>query len=177
MNNPKKLAAAALLAGGIGWAITGTANAAPYNPPAEPPDPCAAACHVEPASAASSTDPLAGAAVPVTSPDDGPFDTLFGDSGINTWTPAADAYLDTNDPTLAAHFEASVDGFQQGGSFLFPNDPFTFVTDELDPSAFSGGFPDNAIGDFAVGLDYSVDAVGLYPTIDPFLDVLFGVGV
>ena len=107
-----------------------------------------------------------------------PFQVLFGDSGINnTWTSTADAYLDTNDPTLAAHFEASVDGFQQGGSFLIPNDPFTFVTDELDHSAFSGGFPDNAIGDFAVGLDYSVDAVGLYPTIDPFLDVLFGVGV
>ena len=70
-----------------------------------------------------------------------PFQLLFGDSGINTWTPTADAYLDTNDPTLAASFEASVDGFQQGGSFLFPNDPFTFLTDELDPSAFSGGFP------------------------------------
>jgi hypothetical protein len=106
-----------------------------------------------------------------------PFQQLFGDTGLNTWTPSADAYLDTNDAALAANLEASVDGFQQGGSFLFPNDPFTFVTDELDPSAFSGGFPDNAIGDFAVGLDYSVDAVGLYPTIDPFLDVLFGVGV
>jgi hypothetical protein len=106
-----------------------------------------------------------------------PFQLLFGDTGFNAWTSTADAYLDTNDPTLAANLETSVDGFQQGGSFLFPNDPFTFVTDELDHSAFSGGFPDNAIGDFAVGLDYSVDAVGLYPTIDPFLDVLFGVGV
>jgi hypothetical protein len=106
-----------------------------------------------------------------------PFQLLFGDTGLNTWTPTADAYLDTNDPTLAAGFESSVDVFHQGGSFLFPNDPFTFVTDELDSTAFSGGFPDNAIGDFAVGLDYSVDAVGLYPTIDPYLDVLFGVGV
>ena len=104
-----------------------------------------------------------------------PLQLLFGDSGINTWTSTADAYLDTNDPTLAANLETSVDGFQQGGSFLFPNDPFTFVTDELDPSAFSGGFPDNAIGDFAVGLDYTVFDVGLFPTLDPFLDALFGV--
>ena len=82
-----------------------------------------------------------------------PFQILFGDSGFNAWTTTADAYLDTNDPTLAANFESSVDGFHPGGSFLFPNDPFTFLTDEIDPSAFSGGFPDNAIGDFAVGLD------------------------
>jgi hypothetical protein len=106
-----------------------------------------------------------------------PFQLLFGDSGFNAWTTTADASLDTNDPTLAADFEASVETFQQGGSFLFPDDPFTFVTDKLDATAFSGGFPDNAIGDFAVGLDYSVDALGLYPTIDPFLDLLFGVGV
>jgi hypothetical protein len=106
-----------------------------------------------------------------------PFQLLFGDTGLNTWTPSADAYLDTNDPTLAANLETSVDIFHQGGgSALLPNDPFTFVTDELDPSAFSGGFPDNAIGDFAVGLDYTVSAVGLYPTLDPLLDVLFGVG-
>ncbi|MGB7114265.1 MAG: hypothetical protein WBD77_27665 [Mycobacterium sp.] len=32
-----------------------------------------------------------------------PFQVLFGDSGINnTWTSTADAYLDTNDPTLAS---------------------------------------------------------------------------
>jgi hypothetical protein len=104
-----------------------------------------------------------------------PFQTLFGDIGVNTWTPSTDAYLDTNDPSLAADLETSVDAFQTGGSALFPNDPFTFVTDELDPSAFSGGFPDNAISDFAVGLDYTVDAFGLYPTLDPVLDVLFGV--
>ena len=72
--------------------------------------------------------------------------------------------------------QASVDTFREGGgSALFPNDPFTFLTDELDPSAFSGGLPDNAIGDFAVGLDYTVDAAALYLSLDPCLDVIFGV--
>jgi hypothetical protein len=167
MNDPKKLAAAALLAGGIGLAITGTANAAPYNPPAAPPDPCAT-CHVEPASAASSTDPLAGAAVPVTNPDDGPFETLFGDSGFNAWTTTADTDLAALSPTLDSDFATSVDNYFQNG--------IPFLADALDPTGFSAGVPDNAIGDLAVGTDYTLFATGL-ESLDWDLGVLLGVVV
>jgi hypothetical protein len=165
MNDPKKLAAAALLAGGIGLAITGTANAAPYSPPAEPPDPCAA-CHVEPASADSSTDPLAGAAVPVTSTDHGPFETLFGDNGINGWTTTADTDLAALSPTLDSEFATSVDTYFQNG--------IPFLADALDPSGFSAGVPDNALGDLAVGIDYTLFATGLQ-SLDWDLGVLLGV--
>lgn len=165
MNDPKKLAAAALLAGGVGLAITGTANAAPYTPPAAPPDPCAA-CHVEPASAASSTDPLAGAAVPVTSPGDGPFDTLFGDSGFNAWTTPADTDLAALSPTLDSDFATSVDNFDTQFFTLYGSVSFTELTDVLDSSAFTVNadgipIPDNAIGDLATGLDYTLFASGL----------------
>src|SRR5947209_9331856 len=42
-----------------------------------------------------------------------PFQDLFGDTGINTWTPAADSYLASIDPTgtLAGNLDASVDNF------------------------------------------------------------------
>jgi hypothetical protein len=97
-----------------------------------------------------------------------PLQLLFGDSGINTWTPTADAYLDTNDPTLASDFLTSVDNFE-GGFFADNLDgsvTFTRLTDLLDSSAFtvaSGGglVPDNAIGDLAVGTDYTLFASGL----------------
>jgi hypothetical protein len=177
MNDPKKLAAAALLAGGIGWAITGTANAAPDNPPAAPPDPCSA-CHVEPASADSSTDPLAGAAVPVTSNDDGPFETLFGDSGINTWTPTADTDLAALSPTLASDFATSVDGYETGAGGFYSSEPFTILTHDLDPTAFSanpdgvGLLPDTGIADLAVGLDYTVFSTGGYGSVDLLVDGL-----
>ena len=87
-----------------------------------------------------------------------PFQDLFGDSGINTWTPAADAWLDTNDPTLAANFDSQM---------ISPGGAFEFLAHELDPSSFSfdpalnGWFPVDAIGDLATGLDYS-----LGPTLD-----------
>jgi hypothetical protein len=109
-----------------------------------------------------------------------PFQLLFGDSGINTWTPTADAYLDTNDPTLASDLVTSVDNFE-GGFFadsLFGSVAFTELTDALDPSAFTaspflGGLPDNAIGDLAVGTDYTLFASGL-GSLDADLLILLG---
>ena len=115
-----------------------------------------------------------------------PFEDLFGDTGINAWTPAADASLLSSDPTEAANLDASVENFLADApiSTQFPegDDPFSFYTWEvLDPSAFTGeplvdhldlgtvvpgGLPDNAIGDLAVGLDYSLFASGLAPSLD-----------
>jgi hypothetical protein len=115
-----------------------------------------------------------------------PFEDLFGDTGINAWTPAADASLLSSDPTEAANLDASVENFLADApiSTQFPegDDPFSFITWEvLDPSAFTGeplvdhlslgtvvpgGLPDNAIGDLAVGLDYSLFASGLAPSLD-----------
>jgi hypothetical protein len=164
MNDPKKLAAAALLAGGIGLAITGTANATPLNPPAAPPDPCFA-CHFDPVAAASPTDPLPGS-------DGGPFETLFGDTGINTWTTTADSDLAVLNPTLASELATSVNGFEantysssDGSAFIDGDDPFRGLVDHFDPSAFSGTpegllVPDTAIGDFATGMDYTIFASG-----------------
>ncbi|MGA8128318.1 MAG: hypothetical protein WB967_29685, partial [Mycobacterium sp.] len=82
--------------------------------------------------------------------------------------------------------DASVENFLADApiSTQFPegDDPFSFYTWEvLDPSAFTGeplvdhldlgtvvpgGLPDNAIGDLAVGLDYSLFASGLAPSLD-----------
>jgi hypothetical protein len=107
-----------------------------------------------------------------------PFQDLFGDAGINTWTPSADAYLDTSAPNLATEFATSVDNYQTGFSAL-PDDPFTLLANEVDPSAFTvdpgvGLFPDNVIGDLAVGLDYTVFSSGLgVEGVDLFLDGLF----
>ena len=111
-----------------------------------------------------------------------PFQELFGDSGINTWTPTADTDLATLSPTLVGDFSASVDNYQLGGD-LYADDPFTAVTHFLDPSAFSvdlgvGLDPDNGIGDLAVGLDYAVFATGGYDSVDLFLDsILAALGV
>jgi hypothetical protein len=109
----------------------------------------------------------------------GPFADLFGDSGINSWTTSADNFLLSSDPTLAASLDASVDNFLvNAGIFVnsdFPDgdDPFSFLVSSFDPSAFSqgsggdllplvdGSLPDNALADFAVGLDYSLFATGL----------------
>ncbi|GAA1447380.1 hypothetical protein GCM10009641_73060 [Mycobacterium cookii] len=109
-----------------------------------------------------------------------PFQLLFGDSGINTWTPTADAYLATNDPTLAADFAANATHFegQFFPDYLFGSVTFTDLTDALDPSAFTaspflGGLPDTAIGDLAVGLDYTLFASGL-GSLDAELLVLLG---
>lgn len=56
---------------------------------------------------------LAPAARADTEPD--PFQALFGDTGINTWTVSADNSLATSDPTLAANFDTSVDNFDSSG--------------------------------------------------------------
>ncbi len=56
---------------------------------------------------------------------------------------------------------------------LHLDDPFTFlIYNVLDTSAFTddpgvGLVPDNAIGDLAVGLDYTLFASGLGQTLDP----------
>jgi hypothetical protein len=112
---------------------------------------------------------LAPAARADTEPD--PFEDLFGTAGVNTWTPAADASLLSSDPTLAGSLDTSVDNFLADVpiSTQFPDgdDPFSFITWELDPSTFTadptlaGGLPDNAIGDSAVALDYVLFASGL----------------
>jgi hypothetical protein len=122
---------------------------------------------------------LAPAARADTEPD--PFEELFGSTGFNAWTPAADASLLSSDPTEAANLDASVENFLADApiSTQFPegDDPFSFYTWEaFDPSAFTGeplvdhldlgttvpgGLPDNAIGDLAVALDYTLFASGI----------------
>jgi hypothetical protein len=108
--------------------------------------------------------------------DAAPFEDLFGTAGINSWTIGADSSLLSSDPTLAASLDASVDNFLSSvpvsADFPEGDDPFSFYTWELDPSAFSpdayygplldgSGLPDNAIGDFAVALDYTLFATGI----------------
>jgi hypothetical protein len=112
---------------------------------------------------------LAPAARADTEPD--PFEDLFGTAGVNTWTPAADASLVSSDPGIAGSLDTSVDNFLTDVpiSTQFPDgdDPFSFITWELDPSTFTadptlaGGLPDDAIGDSAVALDYTLFASGL----------------
>jgi hypothetical protein len=76
----------------------------------------------------------------------------------------------------------TVENFQTaaGLGVQFPDDPFAILAYTLDPSGFSAppllgegtlwtGLPDNAIGDFAVGLDYTLFASGIGTTVDPLL--------
>jgi hypothetical protein len=65
---------------------------------------------------------------------DGPFEDLFGDSGFNSWTPAADASLLSSAPTLAATLDTSVQHFIEN---VAAADPITTLTSEVDPSAFT----------------------------------------
>jgi hypothetical protein len=112
--------------------------------------------------------PAAGA-----DPEADPFQLLFGDTGINSWTPGVDGYLDSNDPTLAADLDTSVDSFLASSA----DHPFTELTVLLDfvgLDAFGAdGYPDTGLGDLAVGLDYSLFAGGLAPIVDPILDAIF----
>jgi hypothetical protein len=123
------------------------------------------------------TAPLAGAD-PGTDLD--PLAQLYGDTGFNSWTTAADSYLVSNDPTLAASLGTGVENFLQGsfscvdGYAYCADDPFTHLADSLDPSAFSNGLPDNGIGDLAVGLDYTTFSSGLGALLDDPIDLLFG---
>ena len=117
-----------------------------------------------------------------------PFEELFGNSGINTWTTSADSFLASNDPTLAANMDTSVDNFL----FNFGNqvDPFSIIAYRLDPSLpmdqlpfsmdpagfgyfLDSGVPLNATGDFALGLDYTLYASGIGATLDPIIFQLF----
>jgi hypothetical protein len=117
---------------------------------------------------------IAAAVLPAAAPAaDGPdpFEDLFGTAGVNTWTPAADGSLLSSDPTEAATLDASVANFLADVpiSTQFPDgdDPFSFITWEVDPSTFTadptlnGGLPDSAIGDAAVALDYGLFVSGL----------------
>lgn len=63
-----------------------------------------------------------------------PFEDLFGDSGFNSWTPAADASLLNSDPTLAATLDTSVEQYIEN---VAAADPITTLTSEVDPSAFT----------------------------------------
>jgi hypothetical protein len=124
-----------------------------------------------------------------------PFQDLFGDTGINTWTPAADNFLASIDPTgtLAANMDTSVDGFETLANSSHGDDAaLSILAYQSDPGAFSnvpefsdwlfsncGGvfvacdfFPADANGDFAWGLDYTLFASGLSPTVDPLISDL-----
>jgi hypothetical protein len=98
-----------------------------------------------------------------------PFEDLFGDSGFNSWTPSADSFVASIDPTgnLAGNLDTSVDNFQVGMGFAGVGGPFTFLVTNFDPSAFSFGdysevpIPLDATGDAAVGSDYLLSLVGL----------------
>src|SRR5271167_4666870 len=112
-----------------------------------------------------------------------PFQDLFGDTGINTWTPSADSFLASIDPTnaLAGNLDTSVDNFLTlADSSYGPDVPFSELAYAIDPNAFNpdAGFlfnscvgcdiiPLDPTGDFALGLDYTVFASGLAPTLDP----------
>lgn len=110
-----------------------------------------------------------------------PFEDLFGNTGINSWTVSADNSLATSDPTLAATLDTSVDNFLI--NFGNQVDPFSIIVDRfLDPSAFSAdpagfgyfldaGVPLNATGDFALGLDYTLFESGIGATLDPIIFV------
>lgn len=118
---------------------------------------------------------LIGLAPAASADEPDPFQVLFGDSGINTWTPTADTDLATFSPNLADGLQTSVDNYE-----LDPSDTFTRIVDTFDASAFSGVtpdgdfIPDNAIGDLAVATDYSLYATGL-GSFDLDLGVLLGV--
>jgi hypothetical protein len=124
-----------------------------------------------------------------TEPD--PFEDLFGIAG-NSWTASADSSLLSSDPTLAGSLDTSVDNFLADApvSANFPDgdDPFSFLVWSFDPSAFSpygdgfppladgGGLPDNAIADFAVGLDYTLFASGIGGNDVGITDLLSSIG-
>jgi hypothetical protein len=109
---------------------------------------------VEPAAA----DPAAAPAADV-----GPLQLLFGDSGINSWTPDVDALLG-NSPGL----DSLVQAFQSSGDTAFQQ----ILTDWLlDYGAYSvqgdAYLPDTALGDLATTVDFSLFASGLAPSVDP----------
>jgi hypothetical protein len=112
-----------------------------------------------------------------------PFQDLFGDTGINTWTTAADSSVISNAPDLAASMDTSVDNFLTVADSNFgPDVEFSELAAFIDPSSFNpdaGMFfsscpgceitPLDATGDFALGLDYAVYASGLSTVVDPLV--------
>ena len=111
---------------------------------------------------------LIGVAPPAradTEPD--PFEDLFGDSGINTWTPAADASLGTS---IRHQPDALIDSMDSSG--ISP--PFLNIIAQLDPSAYRTHRPTGAGISPPTGwvilpttLDFSLYASGLEPAVDP----------
>jgi hypothetical protein len=114
--------------------------------------------------------PLAAAADPAAT-DTGPFQLLFGDAGINTWTPEADALLLADDPSLDATLTTSVEDFWTAYGSWGADDPITVFIAEQVADSFdkTPGLPVTGIGDLAVSLDYGIYASGLAPTLDPDL--------
>ena len=124
--------------------------------------------------------PVAGADI---EPD--PFEDLFGTAGINSWTVGADSSLLSSDPALAASLGASVDDFETAAYGLLQGvDPTSELVYQLDPNSFTppdagflfetcvvacSTFPLDSTGDFALGLDYTIFASGLGPTLDPLI--------
>jgi hypothetical protein len=114
-----------------------------------------------------------------------PFQDLFGDTGINTWTPSADSFLASSDPTgaLAGNFDTSVESFiTAADSGYSPDATFSELTYAIDPNSFSPDSeflfnscvgcditPLDANGDLALALDYSIFASGLSSTVDPLV--------
>lgn len=110
---------------------------------------------------------LGGTAPPAdadTDSDLDPLALLYGDTGFNSWTTAADTDLANLSPTLTADLTTTVDDFNAANvePDLSPvSDPISLGLYSIDPTAFSadpslGGLPDNGIGDLAVGLDYGL---------------------
>jgi hypothetical protein len=110
-----------------------------------------------------------------------PFEDLFGTAGINSWTPSADGYLASIDPTnaLAANLDTSVDNFVTVAGppyFYGPDLVFSSLAYGSDPNAFDIPIPmveflipTDATGDVALGLDYMLFASGLAPVVDPLI--------
>ncbi|HUB53969.1 MAG TPA: hypothetical protein VMB04_02245 [Mycobacterium sp.] len=128
--------------------------------------------HASATSGSGVTDIEPAAAVPAAATT-GPFEELFGDGGINTWTPSADALLLADDPSLAATLSTSVESFYAAGS---TDDPLSLLAFEFDSTGFGGiepydiglpqdfpdaGFPQDLLATLAVGTDYALYASGL----------------
>jgi hypothetical protein len=102
-----------------------------------------------------------------------PFEDLFGDAGINTWTPSADASLLADDPSLAATLDTSVESFYAGG---YADYSLSMLAFEVDSTGFGGvepydiglpenfpdaGYPQDLLATLAVGTDYALYASDL----------------
>jgi hypothetical protein len=135
---------------------------------------------------------IAAAVLPAAAPAaDGPdpFEDLFTSTGINSWTPAADASLLSSDPSLAATLDTSVENYM---SVVDQIDPVSQLTAEIDPSAFTyslelsptGDYidvpiPQDGVGELALGTDYLLSLAGIDDFGNPLnfpsliIDVLF----